>query len=556
MKLIQDNPYRIAGILASATISEFERQKAKIILRAKLGKQAESDYDFSFLNNINRTDSEKVKKAFEAIEQKDGKVRHSIFWFVKANSFDETALDYLKQGNIEKALEFWKKKTDGKEVTSENFSCFNNLGTLKLLSDSLDEIKEGIEAKIKLIESSSFVDFVLLVADQTYTIENQKQVEKFIDDILKQIKGKFSSLETLKLFSSCNSTTQKYLSQRFTEEPLNKIESQIESTKNKRKTNKSEAYELGLKLFVNCKYDLASLKTLLGPDDLQYKLIADDLAKEVMQCGIDYFQEWKESKNPSDEGLKLLKYAQSIAVGSQTKDRIKENIEGMQEWAEIAHIKDDLNFITSKLENFQNTSHSIDNAKTLISSCKVKLQNIKNILGSSNELYLSISSALVGNALGMIIEVVNKAQRGIEYNKANLLLLLSTVSNAVSAINLMDSFDMNSQTRRRFLNNKATILNINTQLDSVRKQIVSETTKPPGNGCYLATMAYGDYDHPQVIELRKFRDEYLDKTLIGRGFIRLYYKFSPLLVEKLKNKPRTNILIRKLLDKFIKTIRK
>jgi len=448
--------------------------------------------------------------------------------------------------------------TNGKEVTSKNFSCFNNIGTLKLLSESQQEIKEGLEAKIKLIESPSFSDFVHTVADQTYTIDNQKQAEKFVDDVLKQFKGKYSSSDTLKLFSNCNGTTQKYLSQKFTEEPLHKIESQIESTKNKRKTNKSGAYELGLKLFVNCKDDLATLKSLLGTSDLKYKMIADNLAKEVMQCGIDYFQEWKESKNPSEEGLKLLKYAQSIAIGSQTKERIKENIEGMQEWAETAPIKDDLNFITNKLKNFQNAVDSIENAKSLISSCKSKLQNIKNILGSSDELYLNVSSAVVSNALGMIIEVVNDAQSGLEYNRAKLLVLPSIVSDAVSAISLMDSLDMNSQTRRRFSENKATINSINTQLDSVRRQIRSATSSSSSSGssgCYIATMAYGDYDHPQVMELRKFRDEFLNKSVLGRIFISLYYKYSPLLVQRLKDKPKTNDIIRTLLDQLIKIIR-
>jgi hypothetical protein len=558
MKLIQDNPYRIAGILANASEREVVRQKSKISKSAGIGRQVDSELDFPFMNTVDRTDLNSVNKAFSGIEQNQDKVSHSLFWFIKANTFDETAINYLINGDKEKALEIWDKVTNGKEVTSKNFSCFNNIGTLKLLSESQQEIKEGLEAKIKLIESPSFSDFVHTVADQTYTIDNQKQAEKFVDDVLKQFKGKYSSSDTLKLFSNCNGTTQKYLSQKFTEEPLHKIESQIESTKNKRKTNKSGAYELGLKLFVNCKDDLATLKSLLGTSDLKYKMIADNLAKEVMQCGIDYFQEWKESKNPSEEGLKLLKYAQSIAIGSQTKERIKENIEGMQEWAETAPIKDDLNFITNKLKNFQNAVDSIENAKSLISSCKSKLQNIKNILGSSDELYLNVSSAVVSNALGMIIEVVNDAQSGLDYNRAKLLVLPSIVSDAVSAISLMDSLDMNSQTRRRFSENKATINSINTQLDSVRRQIRSATSSSSSSGssgCYIATMAYGDYDHPQVMELRKFRDEFLNKSLLGRIFISLYYKYSPLLVQRLKDKPKTNDIIRTLLDQLIKIIR-
>ena len=63
---------------------------------------------------------------------------------------------------------------------------------------------------------------------------------------------------------------------------------------------------------MDSKEDLASIKSMLGASDLKFKMIADNLAKEIMQCGIDYFQAWKNSKDPSAEGLKLLKYAKSI----------------------------------------------------------------------------------------------------------------------------------------------------------------------------------------------------------------------------------------------------
>ena len=69
-------------------------------------------------------------------------------------------------------------------------------------------------------------------------------------------------------------------------------------------------------------------------------------------------------------------------------------------------------------------------------------------------------------------------------------------------------------------------------------------------------MAYGDYNHPQVMELRKFRDEVLSKSFLGRNFIKIYYRFSPLLVEKLKNKPKTNEIIRSFLNHLIKKTRK
>jgi hypothetical protein len=64
-------------------------------------------------------------------------------------------------------------------------------------------------------------------------------------------------------------------------------------------------------------------------------------------------------------------------------------------------------------------------------------------------------------------------------------------------------------------------------------------------------MVYGDYDHPQVLALRAFRDNVLKSSLLGRMFISSYYAISPKLVNLLKNKKRINQIIRKLLDNFV-----
>lgn len=74
-------------------------------------------------------------------------------------------------------------------------------------------------------------------------------------------------------------------------------------------------------------------------------------------------------------------------------------------------------------------------------------------------------------------------------------------------------------------------------------------------GCYFATMVYGSYEHPQVLELRKFRDKILNKTITGRLFINTYYFISPKLVVILKNKKIINKIIRKGLNQLIKILK-
>ena len=70
-------------------------------------------------------------------------------------------------------------------------------------------------------------------------------------------------------------------------------------------------------------------------------------------------------------------------------------------------------------------------------------------------------------------------------------------------------------------------------------------------GCYIATMIYGDYNNPNVLVLRKFRDEHLLTSVMGTLFVRLYYWISPKLVKKWHNKKRINAIIHNLLNGIV-----
>lgn len=223
MELIRNNPYRVIGVFANATERELHKQKAKINAYVKARKKIRSDLDFKILGNIDRT-KESVSQAFSDIEQNRDRVNYVLFWFLNISPFDNAAFEYLKNGNEKKAIEIWEKITTGKDVNSKNFSAFNNLGTIKLLSSGKLDIEVGIKVKIKLIESGYFQEFVRAVTDQTFRVDNQRQIEKFIDELLKQFKNRYSNSEVVQLFSSCSGVTKQYLLKRLTEDPLYRIE--------------------------------------------------------------------------------------------------------------------------------------------------------------------------------------------------------------------------------------------------------------------------------------------------------------------------------------------
>ena len=81
----------------------------------------------------------------------------------------------------------------------------------------------------------------------------------------------------------------------------------------------------------------------------------------------------------------------------------------------------------------------------------------------------------------------------------------------------------------------------------------------PSQGCFIATSVYGNYDHPIVLDLREFRDNWLSKREKGKKFIRWYYQKGPMLatwIDKSKTRKLFALsLIVKPLHFFVKLFR-
>ena len=70
-------------------------------------------------------------------------------------------------------------------------------------------------------------------------------------------------------------------------------------------------------------------------------------------------------------------------------------------------------------------------------------------------------------------------------------------------------------------------------------------------GCYIATSVYGGYSYYKVNVLRRYRDQVLSKSVLGRLFIKIYYKISPLMVKYFGNQQFFKNFFRRMLDKKV-----
>lgn len=103
------------------------------------------------------------------------------------------------------------------------------------------------------------------------------------------------------------------------------------------------------------------------------------------------------------------------------------------------------------------------------------------------------------------------------------------------------------------------------EIDEITKDIVNDEKPSQTNnekksgGCYIATCVYGSYDCPPVWTLRRFRDEILSNTFVGRLFVKFYYATSPTLVKMFGKyswfhkiwKPFLDILVERLGNKGV-----
>lgn len=361
MHTIINNPFRIAGLLANATEREILRQKSKSEAYISVGKRIETEVDFECVGTITRTE-ESLQKSFSDINQNQNRLEHALFWFTNEGQYDELAFGQLKAGEQQKAIEIWTKVTKGKDVKADQFSCFNNLSTYKLLSQNKEDLKDGIALKIKLIESVFFKDFVHLVADRTLSFEKDNIVKKFIDVLFIEFKKDFNTKEIYDLFELTTEKSKEYLIEKITSQPIRKIEQKIDDAKEKRKKNKIKAYKLGLELYDETKNEISLLIGFLPKSNLSYISIADKLANEIMQCGIDYFndsQDIDSSEPYNDHAQELNKFALSIAVGQLTKDRAQDSIKSLEEIKD-SFIRDAVNLLDQVKKAYEENKSKVN----------------------------------------------------------------------------------------------------------------------------------------------------------------------------------------------------
>ena len=227
------------------------------------------------------------------------------------------------------------------KVTNENYSCVKNLSMLYLGLATrnggfhLEYFKRSIELAKLFYASGQNEGYAKLIEGERYFYYPEKTLHFYLTEVIDSIKKYvdkqkgISTSDLISLFSTFSVETKQLFNNIFFSNRIQKIEREIEIARAVKKNSSAEASDAGKKLIKSTREDIGYLKNFLSEDDQQYAAIADKLASEIMQCGIDFYShlfdiDYKLANNNIELYLPEHKYALSIAVSNQTKDRLKE----------------------------------------------------------------------------------------------------------------------------------------------------------------------------------------------------------------------------------------
>jgi|TARA_Y100000310_G_C20691019_1_gene822199 hypothetical protein len=181
-------------------------------------------------------------------------------------------------------------------------------------------------------------------------------------------------------------------------------------------------------------------------------------------------------------------------------------------------------------------------------NCGVNISDLSSYLISNDEIKLTeyIVSRLESgdfefpeNTLERLIEKFPSNNRiSFEYAKC----LSKRISKMVFS-GTMENYRKEQILKLSKVVNKITSSNANEEIKTEAKNLMLLSSTRSENSCFVASVVFESQFHPEVIKLRTYRDEILNKNILGILLIKIYYKVGPKIATVMS---KDNLLIKKL----------
>ena len=471
--IIENNPFRILGVYANSTKKDMVANKSKATAFLNVNKPVTFPLDLNdLLTPLSRTLA-MMSDAEARLSIPCEQLKHTQFWFLKMTPLDDVAFNHLIAGNISKAIEIWDKQ--------DSISSLQNRMICSLVNED-ENLIDAVYIAEQLYDEYGDVYLDELGLGDTLQMSREELICQFLDTLREVF-----SLENL-LGYGLGEDWEDYIEGQTIKPLIDEILAEIEQAKSISRNDSEGRKKAGLTLIKNTKKSLESLCNVLNNEDTQYQMIADKLGLEILQCGIDYFNNSDDDDAPYN-AMEIQNYASGIVVGSMAKQRVKENVKILQRIIDKLPPKEVMTedkAIKAELDKFVRLPDKISHAATLLNNTKSSLQSIKRKLGITNAYYLDLSTQVVRNALHNVVEEVNSVQNdpviatrlksGLGLDSSTLSRIKKVVDEAWKVTITMDSFDLESSFQIHYNKNRDVLKSMYKQLEISTSESVS--TKP------------------------------------------------------------------------------
>jgi hypothetical protein len=336
MTIIEDNPFRVLGIISNSSAKETKESETFILRYLDIGKSADLKFDITPpLSHLERT-SEIVKNAKRKIHDDFDKLAHSIFWFVNGTMVDKIALDKLSsEKNIEKALESFKKGSRDFAISKKSFSSILNFSTLEIVSYTShkdeERLKNAIKYKYQIIKDKIvFEEFEKLITSTTNKINHKSYIDRYIENTKGLLKELFPRKDQNKLLLDIFSEDENILKEIEGQiasslvEEINEnlasfnsfFDAQSKKTDAQIVRSRSSIINRAKKLVADTKSDLNKLKKSVGKNDFQFSNLINEVYLNVFASVIMCFNKDMDALNARIQVNNVSQYGGDVTYPS------------------------------------------------------------------------------------------------------------------------------------------------------------------------------------------------------------------------------------------------
>lgn len=465
MELVLNNPFRVLGLPATASARDIAKRISDLETFSELGKTKAYPHDYPILGVLDRS-IESIKDAARKIEQVEGRLFHSFFWFRAGDSVDELALESLTSGNVDEAVDLWAKQLAKKGI--KKYTWRLNRGVLNFLMASrnsldVEKMDEALEDLGFVIDDDLDDSIQDILGGNESGLNRESLWKRVVDEVVVVVNsyggipyGK-NAIKIVGSFWSFPSEARDYASSKIVNPLVEQVNDAIKVSEGLRHDDDLEALKAKNRLDKVEKI-IKDLEEVLGEDDIRFQTIANAYADEVCACAVKALNAFK---NPKLAHM-LIQWAGSLPSFSRIKNRIAENLVIIQGWVEDDEEDAVYGEIVKKLKI---AIYTLTQASSMLEGMKLELSKIKAKVGSTDKRYLKASSACVHRILGFLIDSVNTAQDGLSVTK-NFTDLQSTISQATGLTRKLLLFDIDGEARARVNKNLETIEGIGRNLST------------------------------------------------------------------------------------------